>query len=111
TKEGAFKTGESSEKAIVPGHASESRLFKLVSSKDDAERMPSKGEPLSTAQIDLLKCWIDAGAEWSEASASPGVLTRAEMIVTEEDRKHWSFLPLKTTPIPSVKRTVYVSTA
>jgi len=30
------------EKAIVPGRASESRLIKLVSSKDDAERMPSK---------------------------------------------------------------------
>src|ERR1044071_1217471 len=64
TKEGAFKPGESGEKAIVPGHASESRLIKLVSSKDDAERMPSKGEALSAAQIELLKRWIDAGAEW-----------------------------------------------
>ena len=63
TKEGAFKTGESGEKAIVPGHASQSRLIKLVSSKDDDERMPSKGEPLSVAQIDLLKRWIDAGAK------------------------------------------------
>src|SRR5213075_1078613 len=44
TKEGAFKAGESGEKAIVPGHANESRLVKLVSSKDAAERMPSKGE-------------------------------------------------------------------
>src|SRR6267378_4194533 len=64
TKEGAFKAGESGEKAIVPGHASESRLIRLVSSKDDAERMPSKGEPLSVAQVELLKRWIDGGAEW-----------------------------------------------
>src|SRR5688500_8257715 len=64
TKEGAFKPADSGERAIVPGHASDSRLIKLVSSKDDAERMPSKGEPLSAAQIDLLKRWIDAGAEW-----------------------------------------------
>src|SRR6478736_371676 len=47
TKEGAFKTGESGDKAIVPGHATQSRLIKLVSSSDDDERMPSKGESLS----------------------------------------------------------------
>src|SRR4051794_4890288 len=41
TKEGAFKPGESGEKPIIPGHASESRLIRLVSSNDDAERMPS----------------------------------------------------------------------
>src|SRR5213594_2806176 len=54
TREGTFKTGESGEKAIVPGQAGQSRLIKLISSKDDDERMPSKGEPLSTVQIDLL---------------------------------------------------------
>src|SRR3982751_3533194 len=66
TKEGTFKVGESGEKNIVPGHASKSQLIKLVSSKDEDERMPSKGEPLSAAQIDLLTRWIDAGAPWAE---------------------------------------------
>src|SRR5437016_12337236 len=96
TKEGAFKTGESGEKAIVPGHAAKSRLIKLVSSKDDAERMPSKGEPLSTAQIKLLKRWINAGADWPDAGASTGAVARSEMVVTDEDRKHWSYLPLNS---------------
>jgi len=107
-REGAFKTGESGEKAIVPGQATRSRLIKLVSSKDDNERMPSKGEPLSSAQIDLLKRWIDAGADWPEAPSRVGA--RAEMIVTDEDRKHWSYLPLKSPPLPSVKRTASVRT-
>ncbi len=98
TKEGAFKPGESGEKAIVPGHASASRLIKLVSSKDDDERMPTKGEPLSAAQIDLLKRWIDAGAAWPEALAQTGAVARSEMIVTDEDRKHWSYLPLTNPP-------------
>jgi hypothetical protein len=105
TKEGAFKAGESGEKAIVPGHANESRLIKLVSSKDDSERMPSKGDPLSAAQIELLKGWIDAGAEWPEAVASTGVVARSEMVVTDEDRKHWSYLPLKSPPLPGVRNT------
>jgi uncharacterized protein DUF1553/uncharacterized protein DUF1549/cytochrome c len=99
TKEGAFKTGESGEKAIVPGHAG-----------DDDERMPSKGEPLSATQINLLKRWIDAGAEWPEAVASTGVVSRSEMIVTDEDRKHWSYLPLKSPHQPVVKKSAAVRT-
>src|SRR5205823_3745150 len=110
TKEGAFKTGESGEKAIVPGHATKSQLIKLVSSKDDAERMPSKGEPLSRAQIDLLKRWIDAGAEWPEGVAASGVVARSEMVVTDEDRKHWSYLPLKSPALPVVKSAASVRT-
>jgi mono/diheme cytochrome c family protein len=110
TKEGAFKAGESGEKAIIPGHASESRLIKLVSSKDDDERMPSKGDPLSAAQIDLLKRWIDAGAEWPEALAQTRGAARSEMIVTDEDRKHWSYLPLTNSPVPAVKNSDSVRT-
>src|SRR5258705_10196026 len=105
SKDGAFKAGESGEKAIVPGHASQSRLIKLVSSKDDTERMPSKGEPLSEAQVALLKLWIDTGAEWLASNASTGVVTRSEMIVTDEDRKHWSYLPLTSSPVPTVNGT------
>src|SRR2546421_12792165 len=61
TKEGAFKPGESGERSIVPGRSSQSRLIKLVCSKDPDERMPSKGDPLTASAIDLLKRWIDAG--------------------------------------------------
>jgi hypothetical protein len=107
TKDGAFKAGDSGETAIVPGHASESLLVKLVSSKDDDERMPSKGEPLSPAQVDLLKRWIDAGAEWPKTT---GVAARSEMIVTDEDRKHWSFLPLTNPQLPEVGNTSEVRT-
>src|SRR6185369_843841 len=110
TKEGAFKTGESGDKAIVPGHATQSRLIKLVSSSDDDERMPSKGESLSAAQVDLLKRWIDAGAQWSEAVVSSGGVARSEMVVTDEDRKHWSYLPLNRPPLPSVRNTAFVRT-
>src|SRR5437773_10587482 len=35
TREGAFKMGESGEKAIVPGQPRQSRLIKLVSSQDE----------------------------------------------------------------------------
>src|SRR5207248_1793164 len=34
----------------------------------------------------------------------------AEMIVTDDDRKHWSYLPLKSRPLPSVKNAASVRT-
>ena len=64
TREGAFKTADSGEKAIVPGHASQSLLIKLVSSKKDDERMPPKGDPLTKEQTEVLRLWIEQGAEW-----------------------------------------------
>src|ERR1051326_6715007 len=101
-REGAFKIGESGEKAIVPGQPSQSRLIKLVSSKDEGERMPSKGEPLSAAQIDVLTRWVQGGAEWVENASATSIVARAEMVVTDEDRKHWSYLPLRSTALPQV---------
>jgi hypothetical protein len=109
-KEGAFKKGESGEAAIVPGHAGESRLIKLVSSRDDAERMPSKGEALSATQIDLLKRWIDAGAPWPDGAAGTSTVVRSEMTVTDENRKHWSYLPLKNPPPPRLTNAALAGT-
>ena len=40
----------------------------------------------------------------SAATAAP------EMTVTDEDRKHWSYLPLKSPPLPSVKNVASVRT-
>ncbi|MBI3871281.1 MAG: PSD1 domain-containing protein [Verrucomicrobia bacterium] len=104
TKQGAFKLGESGERAIEPGHASQSRVIRLVSSKDVGERMPMKAEPLTFGQIDLLKRWIDAGAEWPESASPSGAAGRSEMVVTDDDRKHWSFLPLKRATPPAPRR-------
>ncbi len=102
-KEGALTSGDSGEKAIVPGKASDSRLIKLVSSKDHDERMPPKDGPLSAAEIVLLRQWIDAGAPWPDPHASTSAVARSEMVVTDEDRKHWSFLPLKRPSVPALK--------
>jgi hypothetical protein len=92
SREGAFKTADSGERAIIPRQSRESRLIKLVSSADADERMPAKSEPLSPAQIDLLRRWIDSGANWGPNTA--GTVERSELVVTDEDRKHWSYGPV-----------------
>jgi mono/diheme cytochrome c family protein len=68
TREKAFKGGETPN-AIVPGKASESLNYKLLlgpvgTGDDEIGRMPYKKDPLPQKEIDLIKQWIDQGAEW-----------------------------------------------
>ncbi|MCI0541022.1 MAG: DUF1549 domain-containing protein, partial [Verrucomicrobiales bacterium] len=44
------------------------------------------------------------------ASASTNVVTRAEKVITDEDRQHWSYLPLGSPPLPAVQSTGFVRT-
>ncbi len=106
----AFKGGDSGERGIVPGQSGQSRLFQMVSSKKDDERMPPKGEPLNAKQLDLLRRWIDAGAEWPESGTNAAKLVRSEMKVSDADRQHWSFLSLRQVVPPSVKDKAWVRT-
>jgi hypothetical protein len=55
--------GESGLPAIVPGKPAESHLLTLISSEDDDERMPPKGDGLEDKQIAILKKWISKGGK------------------------------------------------
>jgi len=63
--------------SIVPGKADESLLFRLAAHRLDPVMPPPKekkgGEPLTPAELGLLKLWIDAGAkdDSSENSDEP----------------------------------------
>jgi hypothetical protein len=109
-KQTAFKGGDSGERGIVPGHASQSRVFQMVSSAKEDERMPPKGDPLGAPELSLLKRWIDTGAEWPDSGAAPAKVVRSEMKVTDADRQHWSFLPLRTVPLPVAIDAAWVRT-
>ncbi|MFM8470851.1 MAG: c-type cytochrome domain-containing protein, partial [Limisphaerales bacterium] len=65
SKEAAFKGGDSGLAGVVPGKSADSRLYKVITlPKGHDDVMPPKGEPLSKATTDLIKAWIDAGADW-----------------------------------------------
>src|SRR5262245_16592808 len=68
TKEGAFAGLKSGGHAIVPGQLEESELVWRVTADDESERMPPKslGRTLSAREIELLKQWIEQGAEWND---------------------------------------------
>ena len=52
--------------AIVPGSAATSEVVRRLMATDAAERMPpvESKAPLSAAQIELVRQWIDEGAVW-----------------------------------------------
>ena len=56
-REAVLKGGESGSPAVVPGNPDESELFRRVTS--------SHNKPLSETQIDTLRAWILAGADYS----------------------------------------------
>ncbi|MFM8273666.1 MAG: DUF1553 domain-containing protein [Gemmata sp.] len=79
----ALRGGDSG-KAITPGKAADSPLIALVTVADPDARMPPKKPPLSGAEIQVLKAWIDAGAKWPDDGSTAA-----------NPADWWSFKPLK----------------
>ncbi len=50
--------------AIIPGKPEESELLRRVIAEDPSERMPPKGEPLTSEEVAVLRRWIEQGAPW-----------------------------------------------
>ena len=66
SKADLLKGGKDGE-VVKPGDAANSEVVKrILLPKDNDDRMPSKGEPLTAAQIETLKNWINEGAKWPD---------------------------------------------
>lgn len=78
--------------AVVPGDASKSLLVQRLLSEDHGPRMPSDGDPLNPAAIDILRAWIDQGAAWPEGAGSPA----ADVPI------HWAYKRPQRPPLPAV---------
>jgi hypothetical protein len=64
---GSMRTGGKSDgPAIVPGKIDESALIHRITTTDEDDIMPPKGDPLSAGEIALLKRWIKGGAAWPQ---------------------------------------------
>jgi len=69
--------GGSSGEVIEPGSADNSRLFKLVTGAETPVMPPDgKGEPLTEAQIEVIRTWLSLGAP--ENSGSKIMLAKEE---------------------------------
>jgi len=58
---------------VVPGNAEESEMIvRVLLPSDDEEVMPPKGDPLKPAEIEMLKLWIQSGANLDTTVAQLG---------------------------------------
>ena len=83
----AFKGGLDGP-AILAGKADVSPLLQRVTSTDEDEKMPPKGDPLTSAQISLIREWINSGAKWPENATDKAALTDKRL-------HHWSVQPIR----------------
>lgn len=96
TREKAMAGGDSGP-VVEPGNSAESLLIEVTARVDPDSAMPpeDEGNPLTPAEVGLLRAWIDQGAHWSDepaatAAAAPG-------------SDHWAFQPPKAPVPPAVK--------
>ncbi|HWB97385.1 MAG TPA: DUF1549 domain-containing protein, partial [Bryobacteraceae bacterium] len=78
-------------RVIVPGKSAESLLIQYVSGQNPKVVMPPVGARLTTAQVDLLRSWIDRGAEYRHAP-----------------ERHWAFQPIARPDVPAVRDRAWV---
>lgn len=83
----AFKGGHDGP-AILAGKADASPLFQRITSTDEDEKMPPKGDPLTPAQISLIREWINSGSQWPENATDKAALTDKRL-------QHWSVQPIR----------------
>ncbi len=89
-----FAEADSGEIPIVAGDAESSEVIHRVIAGDDL-RMPPEGPGLSDEEVDLLRVWIDGGAGWPAAADDTQDDGTTRLRVTQADREHWAFRPLK----------------
>lgn len=76
--------------AIVPGDPAKSEMFRRITSDDKSLRMPpayAGREKLTAGEIDVIRRWIEQGAQW---------------------QAHWSFIPPKRPAVPEVRQKDWV---
>ena len=85
------KPAESGKAAVIPNKPEDSELLRRAFSSDSDELMPpaSEDKPLSVAQKDILKRWIEQGATFEQ---------------------HWSFRSVIRPSLPTVKNTAWPKT-
>jgi mono/diheme cytochrome c family protein len=95
--------------AIVAGDADKSLVIKAVRQTDPDFKMPPSGK-LTREQIDDLTRWVAMGAPWPGDDKEPvKVAKKADKEITEKDREHWAYQPIKRLPTPVVKNTAWVA--
>lgn len=98
TRQGMLTGGESGP-AIVPGDAKKSLLISAL--RHESVEMPPSGRLPAETIAHFVK-WVEQGAPAPGDDAAAPTPRRTAFRITPEDRQHWSFLPVRNSPLPKV---------
>ena len=98
SKKLAFDGGLSG-KTIRPGSAAESALYQRIAGIGEQTRMPMGKDPLPADQIEIVRAWIDQGADWPEGTGT----------ASAEIKKHWAYIPPKRSELPKVSNSSWIA--
>ncbi len=87
TRDGLFAERKGG-RPVAAGSATSSLLWRRITHADADQRMPpaDSGKSLTREQVELVRRWIDEGAEW---------------------REHWAYVPPRRPPVPTVRDTTW----
>ncbi len=90
-EEGVFQRRGRRRVPVVAGQPSRSAVFRRITADDPDDRMPppDSGKSLSESEIELIRRWIEQGAEW---------------------QGHWSLISPTRPPVPEVTDTAWPRT-
>jgi hypothetical protein len=99
--------------AVVPGKPDESLFVTAIRHDDDQLKMPPS-KKLPSQQVADLTRWVQMGAPWplgdasapAEAAAVP--IRRPGLEITDKDRAHWAFQPVKRPAVPQASHPAWV---
>jgi Protein of unknown function (DUF1553)/Protein of unknown function (DUF1549)/Planctomycete cytochrome C len=80
-EEEMYRPAKSGKIPVIAGDADGSEMMRRILSHDPEEKMPKDGPPLTQAEIETLKNWIDQGAEWG---------------------RHWAYNRIESPSVPSM---------
>ncbi|MFZ9090892.1 MAG: DUF1549 domain-containing protein [Planctomycetaceae bacterium] len=87
--------------SVIPGNPSASPVIQRI----ESEACPPRDQLLkffvrrpSASEVQKLRDWIAAGCQLSTTS-QPASPAQRETLVTEQDRQHWAFQPLRGAPL------------
>ncbi|MGO9914980.1 MAG: DUF1553 domain-containing protein [Isosphaeraceae bacterium] len=95
-----LRKGGKSGPAVVPRQPGESVLLDKITG--DPPEMPLKEKPLSREEVDGIRAWIQAGADWPR-----GVILQDRRLT---GRRWWAFEPLASPGVPRVKNLAWART-
>jgi hypothetical protein len=93
----ALLRGSNSGPVVIPGNSEKSHLIRRLTALERPQ-MPYGGPPLSEAQIDLIRRWIDQGAPGPDSN---------EPLAMGPPVKHWAYIKPVRPALPKVRQAAW----